>query len=82
MCHRKHKKNNPAWTPCHQCENFLCSIHGGHAHDCSCPPLEVWDELGINPYFTGGELAPEALAKLVAQYDMNEAIEVTEAKAC
>lgn len=36
-----------AWTPCPCCENFLCLIHGGHAHDCPCPPLEEWT---TNPY--------------------------------
>lgn len=43
----------PAWIQCECCDNFLCTWHGGHAHDCDeeeCPELEVWDELGLNPY--------------------------------
>ena len=35
-------KRGGAWTPCPCCENFLCTIHGGHAHDCPCPPVEEW----------------------------------------
>lgn len=40
----------PIWYRCEDCENFLCSIHGIHAHDCDCPSLEEWDEAGIDPY--------------------------------
>ena len=44
----------PAWVQCECCDNFLCTWHGGHAHDCpetECPELEVWDgEWGMNPY--------------------------------
>lgn len=36
-----------AWIPCECCENFLCTIHGTHAHDCECPPIDEWD---IDPY--------------------------------
>ena len=32
----------PAWIPCPCCENFLCTIHGMHAHDCPCPPVDEW----------------------------------------
>lgn len=31
-----------AWVPCPCCEGFLCTIHGGHASDCPCPPIEDW----------------------------------------
>lgn len=43
----------PAWIECPCCENFLCTWHGGHAHDCperECPELERWDLKGLNPY--------------------------------
>src|SRR5262245_50123366 len=40
----------PAWVPCDCCENYLCRLHGGHVHDCSCPPLEEWDR---SPYEQG-----------------------------
>lgn len=45
----------PAWVPCDCCENFLCTIHGGHAHDCDCPPVDEWGD--VDPYTEGG---PEA----------------------
>ncbi len=41
-----------AWTPCPCCENYLCHIHTGHAHDCPCPPVEDWESRGLNPYLT------------------------------
>lgn len=54
--------SKPAWVPCDCCDNFICTIHGGHAHDCDCPPLDVWDaDLGMVPYDEGGDLTPEAL---------------------
>jgi len=44
----------PAWVPCEGCDNFICTWHRQHAHDCDeaeCPELEVWDyEYGLNPY--------------------------------
>ena len=32
----------PAWIPCPCCENYWCTIHGKHAHECECPPIEDW----------------------------------------
>jgi hypothetical protein len=32
----------PPWIQCDHCENFLCTIHGMHVHDCPCPPIEEW----------------------------------------
>ena len=41
----------PAWVLCPDGDNFICSWHGGHAHDCECPDLETWDsEWRLNPY--------------------------------
>ena len=37
----------PAWIPCPCCDNFLCTIHDTHVHDCDCPPIEEWQE---DPY--------------------------------
>ena len=37
----------PAWIKCPCCDAYLCTIHDMHAHDCSCPPIEEWDE---DPY--------------------------------
>ena len=53
-----------AWVQCPCCDNFVCSIHGVHVHECVCPPLEVWDSgLGMNPYEGGGNMTPESLEK-------------------
>lgn len=45
----------PAWVPCPCCDNFLCTLHGEHAHDCACPPIDDWT---LDPYSQGG-VAPE-----------------------
>jgi hypothetical protein len=39
----------PAWVRCPDCDDFLCTIHGGHVHDCDCPTI---DELDFDPYVT------------------------------
>lgn len=44
-------EENPAWVPCPCCDEFLCTIHGGHAHSCDCPPIEEWE---VDPYTSGG----------------------------
>ena len=41
---------DPAWIPCDQCDNFICTHHKMHAHDCPCPVLETWLEHDLNPY--------------------------------
>ena len=38
------------WTPCPCCEDFICNLHGAHAHDCPCPPVEDWHAIGADPY--------------------------------
>lgn len=30
------------WVKCELCENFLCTLHEMHVHDCPCPPIEDW----------------------------------------
>ena len=30
----------PLWIPCPECENFWCTMHQIHAHDCICPAIE------------------------------------------
>jgi len=37
----------PAWMPCECCEEFVCTIHGGHVAECECPPIEEWE---CDPY--------------------------------
>lgn len=46
----------PAWLPCPCCEDFLCTIHRMHAHDCECPAIEEWE---TDPY-TAGPASPQA----------------------
>jgi hypothetical protein len=40
----------PAWMRCLCCDDFLCTIHGEHIYDCSCPPIERWK---MDPYGPG-----------------------------
>jgi DNA (cytosine-5)-methyltransferase 1 len=40
----------PAWVRCPLCEDFLCALHGGHAHECECPDIDGWCERGVYPY--------------------------------
>jgi hypothetical protein len=41
------KTDEPAWVPCDSCENYWCTIHGMHAFECTCPPIEEWS---ASPY--------------------------------
>lgn len=41
---------SPAWVKCECCDEFICSIHSTHAHECECPPIEDW---GVDPYSSG-----------------------------
>jgi hypothetical protein len=41
----------PAWIPCPRCDNFWCTIHGEHVHDCPCPEVGEWS---CDPYLEGG----------------------------
>lgn len=43
----------PAWIPCPACDDFWCTIHREHAHDCRCPHQTDWPD-GIDPYLAGG----------------------------
>ena len=62
-------QNTPAWVQCPDCDNFLCTIHGGHADSCACPELEFWDSvLGLNPYEQGGRLTVAELEALKTQH--------------
>ena len=39
-------KNAPR-IPCTSCEDYWCTLHAMHAHDCPCPPIEEWEQ---SPY--------------------------------
>jgi hypothetical protein len=56
-CLDKAIESLPAWIPCPCCDEYLCTIHQMHAHDCPCPPIEEWD---TDPYEDsgGGKLNP------------------------
>ena len=41
--------SGPAWVPCPDCDDKWCNIHGKHAHECPCPPIEEWT---TDPYTT------------------------------
>jgi len=46
-----YKEAAPTWIKCPDCdEEYACTIHGGHAADCSCPGIEDWAEAGHCPY--------------------------------
>lgn len=40
----------PAWTECECCGDFWCNLHGMHAYDCSCPPVDEWAAVDLWPY--------------------------------
>lgn len=30
------------WLPCDDCEEMICTVHGQHAFECDCPPIDEW----------------------------------------
>lgn len=48
--------SRPAWEACDCCEDWICNIHGCHAHDCDCPPIDDWD---IDPYSEGLDMTSD-----------------------
>ena len=38
----------PVWVKCHNCEEYWCVTHKKHVYECSCPPIEEWED--VNPY--------------------------------
>jgi hypothetical protein len=46
------RRDWPAWVRCGGCSDYLCTIHGLHAHECPCPAIEDWGDL--DPYRAGG----------------------------
>lgn len=38
-----------AWVPCIDCDEYFCTIHEMHAHECDCPPVDEWPA-GSSPY--------------------------------
>ena len=44
-------QDEPAWVKCSWCEDYWCTIHEDHVHNCPCPAIEHWD---VDPYTEGG----------------------------
>jgi len=42
-------RHGAIWTRCACCDDYLCAIHGGHAHECPCPAVEDWT---LSPYLS------------------------------
>lgn len=40
----------PIWIRCPMCEDFWCTHHGEHAHDCECGSIDDLLAVGIDPY--------------------------------
>jgi site-specific DNA-cytosine methylase len=38
------------WVECPDCGDFWCRLHGMHAYDCACPPVDDWAEYDLSPY--------------------------------
>jgi DNA-binding phage protein len=56
------------WIPCPCCDCYLCTIHGAHAHDCPCPPIEEWE---TDPYGAEPVTLAERLQRLFDDHDTN-----------
>ena len=47
-CYNLVTEDVPAtWRRCADCEEFWCELHGQHAFECPCPPIEEWP---VDPY--------------------------------
>ena len=42
--------NPPAWMRCPDCDEWWCTIHKKHVHECQCLPVEHWK---TSPYSAG-----------------------------
>jgi len=31
------------WVPCPDCDDWFCTVHQEHAHECACPPVSPED---------------------------------------
>jgi predicted component of type VI protein secretion system len=55
----KSKSKLPAWVRCPACDDFICTIHKKHAHDCRCASIDTWARRGLDPYSEGGKKLKE-----------------------
>lgn len=35
------------WVRCGGCDDFYCTRHDAHVHDCDCPEIQDWES---DPY--------------------------------
>jgi hypothetical protein len=35
------------WIRCDMCDDFWCTRHEKHVHDCDCPSIEEWIEPAV-----------------------------------
>ena len=47
----KARAKRPAWVRCRNCDEWWCTVHGRHVHDCACPEVAAWR---VDPYAEGG----------------------------
>lgn len=40
----------PCWVKCEYCEDYTCTLHGGHVASCDCPGIDSWAKAGVIPY--------------------------------
>lgn len=60
------------WVPCPCCDEHLCTVHGMHAFECPCPPIEEWEE---SPYMPDADPPRSRNIKLTdADWDALERI--------
>lgn len=58
--------NPPAWMPRLCCDEWMCTIHGEHVHDCPCSPLDEWT---TDPYCPGSNTTPYLVKMVGAELD-------------
>jgi hypothetical protein len=44
-----HERWSVAWLRCECCEDYRCTIHGTHVHECPCPAREEWFQSPYDP---------------------------------
>ena len=43
-------ETRPLWVRCDLCDDFICTRHEQHAHDCTCPSVDWFAEYNFWPY--------------------------------
>jgi hypothetical protein len=45
------EEGKPIWIKCKSCEDYICTVHKKHVHECACPGVE---EMERDPYWRWG----------------------------